>query len=272
MNTPAVLSRILDHKRSQLRELQRQDIAAMRDAAFAARARRSNHVFVSALKAKATAIIAEVKRSSPSAGNIRPGEDAVSRALAYARAGAAAVSVLTEESHFGGSIEDLRAISAKASVPVLRKDFLFGEAQIYQAAISGADAILLITSFLEPDLLQRLRKLTEDELHMDALVEVHTAEEWAIARDCGATLVGVNNRNLGTLAVSLDVSRQLASGIREGELAVSESGISNREQIEELQNLGFRAFLVGESLMRADDPEKALASLLGQSKGEQHAR
>lgn len=270
MNTSAVLTRILDHKRSQLRELQQQDIREMRDAALAARATRREHAFAAALAATSTAIIAEVKRSSPSAGSIRPGEDAVSRALAYARGGAAAVSVLTEESYFGGSIDDLRAISAEVGVPVLRKDFIFGEEQIYQAAIAGADAVLLITTFLEPTLLERLRRVAEDKLRMDALVEIHTAEEWVTARGCGATLVGVNNRNLGTLAVSLDVSRKLASKIRQGEIAVSESGITNREQVEELQRLGFRAFLVGETLMRADDPTEMLASLLGQSKGKQH--
>lgn len=271
MNTAPVLSRIVDHKRRQLRELQQLDANAMRSAALSCRSGRVDREFSAALRARETAIIAEVKRSSPSAGAIRQGEDGVSRALAYERGGAAAISVLTEESYFGGSIEDLRTISAAVSLPVLRKDFIFGEEQIFQAVIAGADAVLLIVALLEPEALVRLRRVAEDELRIDALVEVHTTEELLAARDCGAALIGVNNRNLSTLEVSLDVSRALAPLFVGSELAISESGIRRREQIDELQRLGYRAFLVGESLMRADDPETTLASLLAQQKGEQHA-
>ena len=268
MSTAPMLTQIIEHKRAQLRALQQQDVAAMRRAAAAARSERPERAFSAALRASAgTAIIAEVKRSSPSAGNIRAAEDAVSRAISYVRGGAAAISVLTEESHFGGSLDDLRQVSSAVAAPVLRKDFIFGEEQIYEAAIAGASAILLITALLTSEALDRLRSVAELHLHMDALVEVHTEEELRVARQCGATLIGVNNRNLATLTVSLDVSRSLAYKLHPGELVISESGISTRDQIDELETLGYRAFLIGESLMRADDPEQALAKLVARKDG-----
>ena len=203
-------------------------------------------------------IVAEFKRKSPSKGEIRRSADPAMIAKAYETAGAAAVSVLTEEDYFDGSLDDLRAVRQAISLPILRKDFIFEEYQVYESAAAGADALLLIVAALDDETLTRLRQLTEDELGMDALVEVHTREEMDRARNSGAKLIGVNNRNLGTFAVSLETSAQLAPFAGEHALLVSESGIESADDIRRLYDLGFRGFLIGESLMRADDPGEAL--------------
>lgn len=257
------LTRIVEHKRAQVVALL-PDAATLRAQAAQARSQANAHSLRAALGASAPALIAEVKRSSPSAGAIRSEDDIVSRALAYVRGGAAAVSVLTEESRFGGSLEDLRNVSAAIAAPVLRKDFTLDAVQIYEAAAAGASAVLLIVALLEGDEVARLLEIAENELGMDALVEVHSANELEVARKAGATLIGVNNRNLSTLTVSLDVARELAIGLRSGEFAVAESGITQPEQIRELSSLGYRAFLIGEALMRSDDPEAGVRNLLGQ--------
>ena len=203
-------------------------------------------------------IIAEFKRKSPSRGEIRRNADPEMIAKAYETTGAAAVSVLTEEDYFDGSLDDLRAVRQAISLPILRKDFIFEEYQVYESAAAGADALLLIVAALDDETLGRLRQLTEDELGMDALVEVHTREEMDRARNSGAKLIGVNNRNLGTFAVSLETSAQLAPFAGDHALLVSESGIESAGDIRRLYDLGFRGFLIGESLMRADDPGEAL--------------
>jgi len=203
-------------------------------------------------------IIAEFKRKSPSRGEIRRNADPEMIAKAYETTGAAAVSVLTEEDYFDGSLDDLLAVRQPISLPILRKDFIFEEYQVYESAAAGADALLLIVAALDDETLGRLRQLTEDELGMDALVEVHTREEMDRARNSGAKLIGVNNRNLGTFAVSLETSAQLAPFAGDHALLVSESGIESAGDIRRLYDLGFRGFLIGESLMRADDPGEAL--------------
>ncbi|HSP62440.1 MAG TPA: indole-3-glycerol phosphate synthase TrpC, partial [Pyrinomonadaceae bacterium] len=221
------------------------------------------HAFASALaNADKINIIAEFKRRSPSKGEIRRDADPVITARAYESAGAAAVSVLTEEDYFGGSLDDLRAAGKAISLPILRKDFVFDEYQVYESAAAGADALLLIVAALDDDTLVRLRRLTEDELGMDALVEVHTADEMKRAAACGAKIIGVNNRNLQTFEVSLETSVQLAPIAPNGAVLISESGIEAAGDIRRLRSIGYHAFLIGESLMRADDPDEALRSFL----------
>lgn len=207
-------------------------------------------------------IIAEFKRASPSKGTIRESVVPSELARAYEMGGAAAISVLTEEDYFQGSLDDLSAVRAAVSLPVLRKDFIFDEIQLYEAAIAGADALLLIVAALDDYMLAHLRRITENDLGMDALVEVHTADEMRRARASGATIIGVNNRDLRTFDVSLDVSINLASGAPPSVLLVSESGLQTGADIRRLQACGYRGFLIGETLMRADQPAEALRALL----------
>jgi len=224
-----------------------------------ARARAQAHAFSERLKTDYQVnIIAEFKRQSPSRGAINSDADPVTMTRTYESSGAAAVSILTEEDYFDGSLDDLRAVRSAVRLPILRKDFIFDEYQVYESAVAGADALLLIVAVLNDETLVRLRRLTEDELRMDALVEVHTREEMDRACNSGAKLIGVNNRNLGTFAVSLETSAQLAPFAGEHALLVSESGIESADDIRRLYDLGFRGFLIGESLMRADDPGEAL--------------
>ncbi|HEY0004049.1 MAG TPA: indole-3-glycerol phosphate synthase TrpC [Pyrinomonadaceae bacterium] len=206
-------------------------------------------------------IIAEIKRASPSKGLIRADIEPAQVARSYQEHGAAAVSVLTEEDRFGGSLADLSAVRAAVRIPVLRKDFIFDEDQLYEAAAAGADALLLIVAALDEETLARLRRLTEEELGMDALVEVHAEDELRRALRSGATLIGVNNRNLHNFEVSLEVSRQLVRKMPEGILAISESGLRTGRQLAELRALGYSGFLIGESFMRAENPGAALSAL-----------
>ena len=237
---------------------------------MAHRARRtaSPHALVNALRDEGrNNIIAEFKRRSPSKGEIRGGANPASTAKAYELAGAAAVSVLTEEDYFDGSLDDLRAARQAVSLPVLRKDFIFEEYQVYESAAAGADALLLIVAALNDETLGRLRRITEDELGMDALVEVHTREEMVRAVASEAHLIGVNNRDLGTFAVSLETSVELAAFAHDSAVLISESGIESAEDIHRLRSLGYRGFLIGEALMRADDPCHALEQLTQRRQG-----
>jgi indole-3-glycerol phosphate synthase len=207
-------------------------------------------------------VIAEFKRASPSKGMIRADADGAQMALAYEAGGAAAISVLTEEDRFQGSLGDLRAVRAAVKIPVLRKDFIFEEYQLYESAAAGADALLLIVAALDDETLSRLRRVTEDELRMDALVEVHTADEMRRAAAAGATLVGVNNRDLHSFNVSLDVSVNLARDAPANLTLVAESGLRSSDDLRRLRALGYSGFLIGETLMRAGEPEKTLKKLL----------
>ena len=195
-------------------------------------------------------IIAEFKRASPSKGVINDLADPSATARSYELAGARAISVLTEPHYFKGSVDDLRLIRSTVSIPILRKDFIIDEFQIYEAAEAGADAILLIVGALNVDELRRFRSIAEEELGMDAVIEVHTVEEMEIAKEIDAKLIGVNNRNLQTFDVSLDVSRNLVAYAPVGAALVSESGLKNRDELLELKCLGYSAFLIGETLMR----------------------
>lgn len=208
-------------------------------------------------------VIAEFKRASPSKGIIRVDADPALIALEYEAGGAAAVSVLTEEDRFRGSLSDLAAVRAAAKIPVLRKDFIFDEYQLYESAAAGADALLLIVAALDDDMLHHLRRVAEDELHLDALVEVHTKDELRRAEATGATLIGVNNRDLHSFRVSLDVSVELAQAAAPGRTLVAESGLKSGDDLRRLGALGYSGFLVGESLMRAERPGQALRALIG---------
>ena len=206
-------------------------------------------------------IIAECKRRSPSNGVLRREYDPVAIAGAYAAAGAAAISVLTEPTFFDGSLDHLIAVRAAVDVPLLRKDFIVAEYQLLEAKVCGADAILLIVAALRPVELKVLHDHAR-RLGLDALVEVHDARELAIAVDAGARIVGVNNRNLRTLAVDVHASDELIARMPADVIAVSESGLKSAGDVQRLRQLGYRAFLIGELFMMAEDPGGALRSLL----------
>lgn len=206
-------------------------------------------------------VIAECKRRSPSKGVLRQEYDPVPIASGYAAAGAAAISVLTEATFFDGSLDHLRAVRAAVSIPILRKDFVVSEYQVLEAKAAGADAILLIVAALTP---QELRSLAASAARwgLDALVEVHNAEELSIALEAGAAIIGVNNRNLRTLTVDVAASETLIARIPKAVVSVSESGLRTSDDLVRLRQLGYRAFLVGERFMTAADPGAALRDLL----------
>jgi indole-3-glycerol phosphate synthase len=206
-------------------------------------------------------VVAECKRRSPSRGVLRAAYDAAAVAGGYARAGAAAISVLTEPAFFDGSLEDLHAVRRAVDVPLLRKDFIVSEYQLFEARAAGADAVLLIVAALPQADLEQLSALAS-ALGLDVLVEIHDPDELRRALDAGATIVGVNNRNLRTLAVDVHSSESLIAGMPAGVVAVSESGLKSADDVRRLSALGYRAFLIGERFMVADDPGAALGALL----------
>jgi indole-3-glycerol phosphate synthase len=206
-------------------------------------------------------VIAECKRRSPSKGVIRADYDAVEIARGYAAAGAAAISVLTEPTFFDGSLDHLRAVGQAVETPLLRKDFIVSEYQLLEARANGADAVLLIVAALAPDALQHLAGRAA-ALGLDALVEVHSAEELAIATDAGAGIIGVNNRNLRTLDVDVHASDALVARMPPGAVAVSESGLRTAGDLRRLTALGYHAFLIGERFMGDENPGRALEELL----------
>ena len=206
-------------------------------------------------------VIAEFKRASPSKGMINDMADAESVARSYESGGAAAISVLTEEDFFKGTLEDLRIVRRSAQIPILRKDFIFDPFQIYEAAEAGADAILLIAAMLDDEVLATLQQLAEETLGIDALVEVHTLDELERVKPLGVKLIGVNNRDLLTFNVSLEVSRDLIRHAPADAVMIAESGLRTREDLIELHDLGFSGFLIGEALMRSDEPTAAVSAL-----------
>jgi indole-3-glycerol phosphate synthase len=207
-------------------------------------------------------VIAECKRRSPSRGVLRMSYDPVALAEGYVNAGAAAISILTEPTFFDGSLDHLRAVrQAATSTPLLRKDFIVDEYQLLEARAAGADAILLIVAALDDERLRVLREQAEN-LGLAVLVEVHTAEELERAQRSGANIIGVNSRNLKTLAVSLDTAFALVEQMDDETIAVAESGIKSRQDLDALRASGYDAFLVGERLMTADDPSDALTVLM----------
>jgi indole-3-glycerol phosphate synthase len=206
-------------------------------------------------------VIAECKRRSPSRGVLRAAYDPVSIAAGYERAGAAAISVLTEPGFFDGSLEHLEAVRAAVRIPLLRKDFIVDEYQLLEARAAGADAILLIVAALDDRSLSSLAAAARD-LELAALVEVHDAAECTRAIAAGATIIGVNNRNLRTLQVDLDASREVAGTLPASAIGISESGLKTPADLQAMQALGYRAFLMGERFMIEPDPGAALAGLI----------
>lgn len=238
------------------------DALALRHRAESAREGKPPHRLRAALKDRdSVRIIGEFKRASPSLGEIRSDADPARIVALYEAAGVCAISVLTEPEFFRGSLEDLRQARAVTKLPILRKDFIVDEYQIDEAVLAGADAILLIVAALTDSDLLRFRTRTEDGLGLDALIEVHTAEEMQRATECGAKLIGVNNRDLRTFATSLEISMNLVALAPAGATLVSESGISSLADIDRLSRCGYRGFLIGESLMRATDPAALISSL-----------
>lgn len=219
--------------------------------------------FAAALTRGSLNVIAELKKASPSRGVLRADFDPRTLAVSLAAAGAAALSVLTEEDFFQGSLSNLKAAREAAAIPVLRKDFLFDPWQVWEARSVGADSFLLITAILDDALLAELLQLGR-ELGMEPLVEVHTRAELDRALRAGARIIGVNNRDLKNFTVRLETSLELVASIPDTCIAVSESGLRSRDDLERLRAVGFDAFLVGEQLMQTSDPAAALGALLGQ--------
>jgi indole-3-glycerol phosphate synthase len=222
--------------------------------------------FREALVRPGLSVIAEFKRRSPSAGEISPGATVAGRVTAYERGGAAALSVLTDERHFGGSLEDLRAARAACDLPILRKDFIVDPYQLYEAAVNGADAVLLIVRILDED---KLRSMFEEArgLDLDCLVEVHDAGELERALDLNADVIGINNRNLDEGTVDVATTYELMPDVPAGKTVVAESGISARAELEELERVGVDAVLIGEALMSAADPEAVTRELTRADEG-----
>jgi indole-3-glycerol phosphate synthase len=206
-------------------------------------------------------VIAECKRRSPSRGVLRSDYDPVAIARSYAAAGAAAISVLTEPTFFDGSLEHLAAVREAVPTPVLRKDFIVSDYQLLEARAAGADAVLLIVAALSPRELASLGRRAAS-LGLDVLVEVHDADELTVAIDAGAGIIGVNNRNLRTLAVDVHASDELIARMPREIIAVSESGLKSADDVSRLSALGYRAFLMGERFMTAGDPGAVLRELL----------
>jgi indole-3-glycerol phosphate synthase len=259
-----VLERILASTRGELQERKRvrpeAELAASAEGRRDPAARRLRD----ALTRPGMSLIAEFKRRSPSAGELREGAEVGELAAAYERGGASAISVLTEVAHFEGSLADLGAARASCALPLLRKDFIVERYQLYEACEAGADAVLLITAALDDRTLSSLHE-NAHELGLDVLVEVHSREELARASALGAELIGVNNRDLRDFSVDLGTTLTLMAQMPSGTIVVSESGIQDARHLELLESAGVHAVLVGETLMRAADPEAATRALLGGS-------
>lgn len=255
---PDILARIVDHKKAEL-AAEPVSVSQLERQADARRSIRRD--FAAALRSRTPAIIAEIKKASPSKGLLSSSFDPPRTAGQYEAGGAAALSVLTDQRFFQGSIADLQAARSAVRIPVLRKDFTIDPRNVLEAAAAGADAVLLISAILTEREMRDLRELAES-WGLAALVEVHDEDELRRAVDSGASVIGVNNRNLHTFEVTLETSLRLAESIPADAVRVSESGIHSGEHVRQLQAAGFQAFLVGEHLMRSGDPECALRELI----------
>jgi len=253
-----ILERILEVKRDEIAAAAKQTSIATLEAR--ARSSAAPRDFVGALRQRAPAVIAEIKKASPSRGVLREQFDPGAIARSYAQAGAACLSVLTDRQFFQGAPEHLLAARAACSLPVLRKDFVVEPYQVYESRALGADCILLIAACLSPGQMRALERLAQD-LRMAVLVEVHDAAELEAALTLRTPLIGVNNRNLKTFETRLETTLDLLPRIPPDRLLVAESGILTRAHVARLRNAGVRAFLVGEAFMRAPDPGAALTDL-----------
>ncbi|MEW6271339.1 MAG: indole-3-glycerol phosphate synthase TrpC [Thermodesulfobacteriota bacterium] len=261
-HTPDILSEIVAHQRDVIDDARRRRTIdeLRRDPGYAA-PRRS---LIAALRARRPAVIAECKRRSPSKGVLRDPYDPVAIARGYAASGAAAISVLTNERYFGGTLEHLKAVRAAVSVPVLRKDFVIDAYQLEEARAAGADAVLLIAATLPPVILRELHRVARD-LGLEVLVEVHDEMEVRHAIGAEARIIGINNRNLRTFVTDLATSERLAGLLPQQAVVVAESGLRDGRDLARLGRAGIGAFLVGEALMTAPDPGAALHEMLRQA-------
>ncbi|HEX3042335.1 MAG TPA: indole-3-glycerol phosphate synthase TrpC [Solirubrobacterales bacterium] len=230
-------------------------------------ARGEDRPFNEALVRPGLSVIAEFKRRSPSAGQLAREEiDLAAQVSAYERGGAAALSVLTDEPHFGGSLADLRAARAACDLPIIRKDFIVEPYQLYEAAVHGADAVLLIVAALDDEDLGALHQEAR-AIDLDCLVEVHDEAELERALEAGAEVIGINNRNLDDMSVDIATTFELMPDVPAGKTVVAESGISGRAELEELDRVGVDAVLIGGALMEAPDPEAKVRELTGPDEG-----
>jgi indole-3-glycerol phosphate synthase len=259
-NTGTVLDRILESRRAAVDH--RKSVLPETALKYGAKAASPLRNFAAALGRDGLNVIAELKPASPSQGIIRDPFDPVALGKSLASAGAAALSVLTEPEFFGGSLKNMRDARKEIAAPVLRKDFIFDSWQVWESRANDADSFLLIVAALADLQLRELIALGRD-LGMEPLVEVHTQAELDRALAAEAQIIGVNNRDLKTLNVRVETSLELIDLIPEDRLAVAESGLSTHDDLVRLRNAGFDAFLIGEHLMRADDPAAALTELLG---------
>jgi indole-3-glycerol phosphate synthase len=252
------LDELVHATRDAVRRRQRE--RSLADLAAEVETGREGRPFAEALSRPGTSVIAEHKRRSPSAGTIRDGASCAEIVTAYERGGAAAVSILTEEQHFGGSLADLREARAATELPILRKDFTIDPYQLYESKVAGADGVLLVVGSLEQSDLASLYAQAQ-QLDLDALVEIHDGEELERALELDCDVIGINNRNLEDFSLDIQRTFDLLADVPAGKVVVSESGIHHRGQIEELEQVGVDAVLVGEAIMRAPDPESALREL-----------
>lgn len=258
---PSILQRILETKREEVAYRSRlRDLDTIGSAALDQPETRGFADRVSALSNGSTAVIAEIKKASPSAGMIREDFQPAEIAASYQQAGAACLSVLTDEQYFQGSDDYLLQARNACSLPVLRKDFMIDPWQIHESRLLGADCILLIVAALPRDLLQELDGLAS-EIGLDVLVEVHNEAEMEDALTTGAVLVGVNNRDLHTFTTDLGTSERLVQMVPESRTMVTESGIHTVQDVERMRSSGIHSFLVGEAFMRSPDPGRALQEL-----------
>ena len=253
------LDAILDHTREEVaRRRSRVPVNALRRRPLYGRTPVS---FSAALRGRSPAVIAEVKKASPSRGVIRRDFDPSRIAVQYENAGAGAISVLTEEKYFLGSLEDLASVRNSVTLPVLRKDFVLDPYQVHEAKSWGADAVLLIASVLGPDEIASLQEEARS-LGMESLVEIHSEGELESLRGMDIPLIGINNRDLRTFDTDISLSAALGPKLPPGSLGISESGIRDSRDIRRLERAGINAFLIGEQFMRSDHPGNALAALL----------
>lgn len=252
------LGRIVDEARVRARALEQRAVELTREACSVHTA----PAFASALRVGNVAVIAEVKRRSPSKGWIQPGMDAATQARAYATAGASAISVLTEPEHFAGSPEDLKQARNSVELPLLKKDFHVAPIQLLEAKAIGASAALLIVRALGPLALAEMMSFAR-ELELEVLVEIRDISELDLALGCGAKVIGINNRNLETLHIDPATSERLIGRVPADVIAIAESGVSNRADVERVARVGADAVLVGSSVSAAADPADAVRSLTG---------
>ncbi len=254
-----MLEKIVADKKEGLKQRKKAVSVSEMEARIARRAATLD--FASALKGDGVRLIAEVKKASPSRGVLCPEFDPAALARVYADNGAAAISVLTEEKYFGGHLNHLAEIRKEVEIPLLRKDFIFDPYQVYESRACGADALLLIAAILEPEQLNELLSLSH-ELGLSCLVEVHNESELEMALHSGAQIIGINNRDLKTFRVDISTTQRLRPLVPKDKTVVSESGISRRQDMEYLKELGVDAALVGEALLTAGDIAAKMRELL----------